>query len=97
MFTPKTCGVWHVDQIISTEAAERFVEINCTMLQMDTFWWRCWLRKLPEGDDRADVFPNGKRFYNTTVYLSQWLGALWLYRSWVVPKPPGRRDGQKLA
>ena len=22
MFTPRTCGVWHIDQVISTQAAE---------------------------------------------------------------------------
>lgn len=86
MFTPTTCGVWHVDQVTSTTAAERFVAAHCRMLKMQSGNWRCWLRKLPQGDDRAGRNINGLRFYGSTEHLAIWEAATWLYRSWRTPE-----------
>ena len=96
MFTPTTCGVWHVDHIVSVAAAERFVAAHCRMLKMQSGNWRCWLRSLPQGDERAGQHSNGIRFYVDTQPLAVWEAANWLYRSWVTPETSERRMGQRL-
>lgn len=91
--TPTTCGIWHVDHITSPAAAGRFVTAHAKMLQMQ-LGWRCWLRKLPAGDDRE--IGKGRRFYGPTEDTAIFEAAIWLYRSWRKPGAPARRIGTTM-
>ena len=93
---PRTCGVWHVDHITSTTIAERFITCHAFNRKLQSGNWRCWLRRLPAGDDRAGQHPNGIRFYGDTQPLAVWEAANWLYRSWVTPATSERRMEQRL-
>ena len=94
-FTPTTCGVWHIDHITSTAAAERFITAHAKMLEMQN-GWRCWLRRLPVGDDRAGDLGTGRRFYGLTERLAVFGAVIWLYRSWRTPAAPARRIGARV-